>query len=78
MEPATACAGRLFGDAIAQLPLNITWVDPPAAGLPIEARTVAVDLSTLEPGRYRLTLTMAVRGLPVATGQREIEIIRRR
>jgi hypothetical protein len=67
---------RVFGHASDPIPLRITFQDGPAAGLAIEGRRVNVDLSALQPGRYRLTLTAKLPGDAPVSADRDIEITR--
>jgi hypothetical protein len=56
-------------------PLRILWSDarPPEPG-GAAPRTVSLDLANLEPGRYRLTVSLSrARGLPVSTS-RELQL----
>jgi hypothetical protein len=75
---ARRTVARLFGSSANPVPMRLVWKDPPSAGRPIETRTLAVNLSTLEPGRYRLQLTAALPGQAPVTAEREIEILRKR
>jgi hypothetical protein len=69
---------RLFGGTTNPMPMYLQWEDAPALGLPIEGRALTVDLSTLEPGRYRLILSASVPGQAPVNAERDIEITKRR
>lgn len=55
--------------------LSVQWQEAPDAADGIASRAVAVDLSTLKPGRYRVRLSLTPKGdLPIVSN-REIEVM---
>jgi hypothetical protein len=56
----TRAVDRLFGGTANQLPIYLRWQDEAAHGQPIAGRSIGVDLSTLEPGRHRLSISAQV------------------
>ncbi|MGH7719986.1 MAG: hypothetical protein ACREON_14240, partial [Gemmatimonadaceae bacterium] len=55
--------------------VRMRWQDAPSSPAHASARTVAVNLSTLRPGRYRLRLTVRADGTQPVVSEREIEIV---
>jgi hypothetical protein len=72
-------AAESLGLAAKRTGVSVRWEGlavPRDAGGAVASRALAVDLSTVSPGRYRIGLTITVPGEePVATS-REIEIVR--
>ncbi len=59
--------------------VSLDWEEMPATHASdgaIASRALAVDLSALSPGRYRIELTVAAPGREPATAHREIELVR--
>src|SRR6266581_797219 len=59
--------------------VSLDWEEMPAAHLSdgaISSRALAVDLSALSPGRYRIELTVAAPGEVPVTTSREIQLVR--
>src|SRR2546425_907254 len=59
--------------------MRLHWDEGPAtrAGdVAVASRALAVDLSALSPGRYRIELTVKAPGQEPATASREIEVVR--
>jgi len=42
----------------------------------VAGRALALDLSSLSPGPYRIEITVTARGRAAATVQRDIEVVR--
>ena len=57
-------------------PLRVQWQEVPDRESGVASRAVAVDLSRLAPGKYRVRLTVTPVGEPPATSTREIELTR--
>jgi hypothetical protein len=55
-------------------PITMRWTDAVAGTAPLSPRALAVDLSPLRRGRYRLTLTAELPGEPVLRVERAIEV----
>jgi len=59
--------------------VSLHWEELPAAraaDVTVTSRALAVDLSALSPGRYRIELTVKAPGEEPATAGREIELVR--
>jgi hypothetical protein len=69
-------AARSLGMASRQAPVHMRWTDPPARVTGTVPRALAVDLSTLPAGRYRMVLTVTAPGQPPASAERTIEVER--
>jgi hypothetical protein len=57
-------------------PLSVQWQEVPNRGTGIASRGVAVDLSRLQTGRYRIRVSVTPRGEAPVVSTREIEVVR--
>jgi hypothetical protein len=57
-------------------PLSVQWQEVPSRGTGIASRGVAVDLSRLQPGHYRIRVSVTPRGESPVVSTREIEVVR--
>ena len=56
--------------------VTLEWTEPPAAGRPIEGRSLNVSLASLRRGRYTLSIAVTVDGQSVVESVKTIEIER--
>jgi hypothetical protein len=68
--------GRLIGVGARETATGASWTEHVAAANAVEARSVAVDVSTLGRGKYTLSLETSVKGQQPVRVTREIVIVR--
>ena len=57
-------------------PMRVQWQELPSQSEHVASRSMTIDLSKLDPGRYELRLTVSPRGEPAVVTKREIFIDR--
>ena len=57
-------------------PVHVRWQEMPNQANHIASRTMTLDLSKLDPGRYEISLTLSPRGEPAVVTKREVLIER--
>jgi hypothetical protein len=57
-------------------PMTVHWQEVPSGGDHFATRTVSLDLSRLEPGRYEIQLTLTPAHDPAVSAKREIVVTR--
>jgi hypothetical protein len=55
-------------------PVRMQWQEPSARPGATRSRAIAVDVSTLQEGRYKIDLTLEVGGQPAATASRVVDV----
>jgi hypothetical protein len=74
-RPALRRAVEAIGLAAKPTRVKMRWQDGPSSVESAFARTLAVNLSSLRRGRYRMKLTVAGNGGPLLSTTRDIEIV---
>jgi hypothetical protein len=54
--------------------MNVRWQEVPQRGTTTAARGVSVDLSRLQPGRYRIVLSLTPEREPTVTATRDVVV----
>lgn len=57
-------------------PMHVRWQEIPNQADHVASRSMTLDLSKLDPGRYEISLTLSPRGEPAVVAKREIVIER--
>lgn len=71
-------AAESVGLATTSPPLQLEWHERMREPAGLAARSLEVDVSTLRPGRYRITVSVAPTGRKRASASRELHIVRSR
>ena len=72
-------AAQMIGLAAPRRDVSLEWAEvlvPRPDQAAVAGRALALDLSSLSPGPYRIEITVMARGRAAATVQRDIEVVR--
>ncbi len=72
-------AAQMIGLAAPRRDVSLEWAEvlvPRPDQAAVAGRALALDLSSLSPGPYRIEITVTARGRAAATVQRDIEVVR--